>query len=428
MLRLRALGPALALALCAGQAQASPAEQFGFGPRQQAMGMTGVAVGRGFGTAYGNPALLSFSRQREVSLGFQEATFHVKADGPNAPGDLHEQALAGSFIGAVLPLPFGGPLKERLTFGLGAFTPRDLIVRARVPYPEAAQYPLLGDRAHSLSFALGAGVDLGSGLRVGVGALAMAALVGSVVVRTEASGRTGTVVDDQLIATWAPLVGASQDLGQGWVAGLAFRGKLQAEFDVAVRVNDLGSLVLPELHIAGLAQYDPMQLGAEVGKKLGPWTLALGVTYQRWSAFPGWERPTVTCPDDQPDCQALVPEPVDFHDTLSPRLGAAVELFRRRAATGELRFGWLWQPSPAPVQKRAANHWDSDRHALTLGFGLELRDPLPPLLLDFFFQEHLLVPRTHHKDADVDAANVGSPQVTTRGSAQVGGLVLGVRF
>src|SRR5437867_4311464 len=107
---------AAGLALCvdavlvALPAAGSPAEQFGFGPRQQAMGATGTASGRGFGATYGNPALLSLSRRREVSLGWQAAGFDLHADGQQAPGDLHEEDLAGTFIGAVLPVPFGGAL------------------------------------------------------------------------------------------------------------------------------------------------------------------------------------------------------------------------------------------------------------------------------------------------------------------------------
>ncbi len=418
----------LALAALAPDAVASPADLFGFGPASQAMGGTGAAVGRGFGTTFGNPALLSRSHQRELSLGYQTARFSLHADGPNAPGRVSEEALSATYIGAVLPVPFGGFLKDRLTLGLGVLTPRSLIVRARLLYPERPQFPVLADRAQSLDFNMGLGLDVGYGIRVGVGARALAELVGTVVVRTDASGNVGTSVDDQLIATYAPIVGVEADLGKGWEAGLAWRGKLAAEFQVLVQVHDLGLLVIPDLNIAGVAQYDPSQLQAEVGKRLGPVTLAVGATYKHWSPFPGWARPTVTCPSSEPDCAALKPVPVGFHDTVVPRLGVDWTLPIGGKSVAHVRGGWFYEPSPAPEQTGASNYWDNDRHVFSVGYGVTLADPLPPLSIDVYYQQHLLVSRTHHKDASVDASNVGAPSVETGGSAQDMGLILGVQF
>jgi long-chain fatty acid transport protein len=418
----------LVVALLARAAAASPAEQFGFGPREQAMGATGAASGGGFGATFTNPALLSLGRRRQVSFGWQAARFDLRAEGPNAPGALHEEGLAGSFVGAVLPVPFGGALRDRIALGIGAFTPSELIVRARVPYPEAPQFPVLADRAQCLSLSLGAGADLGAGWRVGAGAQALAALVGTVIVRTEATGRTGTVVDDQLVATYAPILGVAKELGRGWSAGITFRGELDAEFDVAVRVQDLGSLTLPELHIAGVAQYDPLQVALEVAREAGPLVVTGGVTFKRWSAFDGWARPTVSCPAEKPDCAALGTAPAGFHDTPVPRLGVAWRLLERARASGELRAGAFFEPSPAPEQTRESNTWDSDRLAVTLGWGSRLGGLDDPFRLDVYWQHHVLFERTHTKDADVDPSNAGAPTVTTRGSVDVTGFVAGVEF
>lgn len=422
-----ALALALAVPFAASTAQASPADLFGFGPRSQAMGGGGAAVGRGFETTYTNPALLSYSRKRELSLGVQAARFSLSATGPNAPGDVPEEPLSGTYIGAVLPLPFGGILKHRLVLGLGAFTPSTLIARARLLYPERPQFPLLADRAQSLDFNLGLGVDVGHGIRVGAGARALAELVGTVVVRTDASGHVGTIVDDQLVATYAPVVGVSWERKK-WMAGLTWRGELNADFDVSVQVHDLGLLVVPELHIAGVAQYDPMQAELEVARRLGAWTLAGGVTWKHWSAFPGWARPTVQCPASRPDCNALKVAPVDFHDTVVPRLGVDYAIELSPAAVAHVRGGYFFEMSPVPEQKSESNYWDNDRHVLTLGYGVELSDPLPPVSVDLVYQLHLLQPRTHHKDPGVDPANAGYPQVKTSGTVQNFGLIAGVKF
>ncbi|MCA9598343.1 MAG: outer membrane protein transport protein [Myxococcales bacterium] len=413
--------------LIAPAAQASPAEQFGFGPRSQAMSGAGPAVARGFSATYENPALLARMHHRELTLGFQAVRFSLRAQGPNAPGRLSEEGVSGSFIGAVLPLPFGGILEDRLTLGLGTFTPNDLIARARLLYPERLQFPLLTDRAQTLNFNMGLGVDLGHGIQIGGGALALAELVGTVVVRTDSSGRVGTTVDDQLIATYAPIVGVAVDLGTTDL-GLTWRGALEGDFDVVVQVYDLGSLTVPDLNISGVAQYDPMQLQAEVAQEVGDFTVVGGATWSHWSAFEGWRKATVECPPTQPDCAALKAQPVSFHDIVVPRIGGMYGWSLSDSAHAELRAGYAFAKSPLGPQTGPSNYFDNDRHVLSVGYGVELAEPLPPITVDAFYQLHLLAPRTHEKRADVPADNLGAPQVKSSGTVQNAGVFLGVKF
>lgn len=406
---------------------ASPAELYGFGPQPQAMAGAGAAVARGFATTYANPALLALSRDRQLSLGYQAATLSLKAEGPNAPGDVPEEGVGGTFIGVVLPLPFGGVIEDRLTLGLGTYTPTQLIARARLLYPERPQFPLLTDRAQTLNFNLGLGVDLGHGLQFGAGFLALAELVGTVVVQTDTSGRVGTVVDDQLIATYAPIFGAAYQV-ENTQLGVTWRGALEGEFDVVVDVRDLGSLVVPSLNIAGIAQYDPMALQAEVGQRFSALTLVAGATWKHWSAFDGFQRATVRCPSAQPDCDALRVQPIEFSDVIVPRVGALYELELSAASRAELRAGYAFEPSPLQEQTGTQNTLDNDRHVLAVGYGVELFEPLPPITLDAFYQVHLLAPRTHAKDASVPSNNPGAPELESKGVVQNFGLILGVKF
>lgn len=426
--RFSVLGAVACVLGTAGSALASPAEQIGFGPRSQAMAGTGTAVGRGVDTTYANPALLSREHTSEFTFGWQSTRFVLHADGDNAPGDLSEESLHGTTIGVILPVPFGGFLEERVTLGLGVFTPSTLIARARLLYPERAQFPVLTDRMQTLNFNAGGGVDLGYGIRVGAGALALAELVGTVVVRTDSTGRVGTAVDDQLVATYAPVAGVAWDYDPRTTLGLAYRGALRGDFDVLVQVYDLGSLTVPDLNITGVAQYDPAQVQLEVARELGDFTVALGATYKRWSAFDGWQRPTVKCPSSQPDCAALRPEPVELHDTVVPRVGAAYAFELSPDAKGELRAGYFWEPTPMAEQTGAANYFDNDRHALGVGFGVELEVPLPPIRVDFVYQHQFLAPRTHVKDSGVPADNAGYPRVETGGQVMSTGVSVGVKF
>ncbi|MFO0759604.1 MAG: hypothetical protein U0359_24135 [Byssovorax sp.] len=427
----RALSLALlaAAALCAGEAAASPEDTFGFGPRSSAMGQTGVADAQGYEAVYGNPALLSLARDRQLALGYAGAAFDLRAG-----SRLSYDALHGSVIGATLPIPFGGLLKDRVAIGLGFFTPFERVVRGRILYPETPQM-LIADRAQSVAVQAGIGLDLGYGFRLGGGFAALAALSGAVLVATDATGKIGTVVEDTLVASYGPIVGASYDfLGKNRV-GLTFRGELVGRFNVVITVRDLGDIVVPPLNISGVAQYDPHQLAAEYARTEGPYHLAAGLTWKHWSAYPGPAEATVRCPlqdaTGQPiiePCGALVPAPPGYHDTVSVRLGAERTFTPAPALGLAARAGLVFEPSPAPAQTKEANLYDNDRLALTLGYGVTVGRGVPRVTLDFFEQTHWLVPRKHEKEASVPATNLGAPLVQSSGFIVAWGATLGVGF
>jgi long-chain fatty acid transport protein len=425
---LLAVATAAVISSAAGSASASSEDVFGFGVRSMAMGASGAAVGQGYEAVYGNPALLALARDRELTLGFVGAHFDLRA-GERISYD----GLRGSFIGATLPLPFGGALKDRIAVGLGFFAPFDLIVRGRILFPETPQF-LIADRTQSVAVQAGVGVDIGWGIRVGGGFAALAALTGSVGVATDASGRVGTVVEDTLVASYGPIVGASYDIGDEYRVGLTFRGELVGRFNVVITVQDLGGIVVPPLNISGVAQYDPWQFALEFARVKGPWKLAAGATWKHWSAYPGPAEATVRCPEADPStgatgsCGALVPEPPGYSDTVVPRLGVERTLDLKAGLRAHLRGGYFFEPSPAPEQTGAANLFDNSRSVLSIGYGIELAPPLPALRAEWFGQLHILHSRTHTKDPEVPLENAGSPSVETSGFIVAGGATLGVTF
>jgi hypothetical protein len=392
------------------------------------MGATGTAGGEGAEVTFQNPALLSLSRERQLLLGFQTARLSLYARGGNLPGAFHPEPMKGTLIGAALPLPLGGLLEHRIALGLAFFTPTNVIVRGRVLYPEVPQFALLSDRMQTVGIQAGLGMDVGYGVRVGAGFAALAAIAGTVVVATDTSGAVGTKVDDQLIASYAPAFGLAYDLGENYRLGASYRGTLEARFAVAIEVHDLGQLQVPPFNIAGLAQYDPWQISAEVARVSGRFRGSIGATFKHWSGYPGAPEATVLCPPEKPDCKALHVEGPGFHDTIVPRLGLEAELAKGEGFALLGRAGYFYEPSPAPEQKGAANGFDNDRHAVTLGYGVRLSDPLPPLRLDLFGQWHHLVARTHVKDPSVDPANPGFPRAESGGFVLFAGLALTVTF
>jgi hypothetical protein len=432
----------------ARSASASPEDMIGQGPRSPAMGGTGAAYATSFDAAYQNPSLLSAMRERALTLGFQGATFKLRARGEGLPGDVPASPAKGFVIGVGIPVPFGGILRDRVGVGLAFYTPTDILVRGRLLYPETPQFPLFPDRAQSLAARFGLGLDLGYGFRVGGGFAMLAQIAGGVVVATDASGKVGSRVEEQLVANYGPIFGASYEFhpapGDVVRVGAVYRGTLDARFSVDVDARRLSTLDIPLLNIAGLAQYDPAQVGLEVAWSHGPWLVALGATYKRWSQYPGLLEPTIRCPEDEPDCGALAPTTMSFDDTLVPRIGAERAFELGEGVTWQVRAGYRLEPTPVPDELPPTRAWDlgtkktenypnrffdGTRHAFSVGLGLKLAAPLPPISLDSYAQIHLMPERTVHQLRGADGTGVGTfGDATISGSMLVFGMLAGVAF
>jgi len=458
--RLGPIAVAIAVTCGAARASASPEDLFGYGAESPAMAGTGTATSSDFEAAYTNPALLSRIRRPKLALGFLGANFDEVASsaravppsagpatGDGLPGRIEDRSARGLDIGADLPIPLGGVLKDRVSGALAFYTPSEVVVRGRILYPEVPQFPLLSDRAQCVAIRMGLGVDLGHGVRIGGGFAALAEIVGTVVVATDAAGKVGTQIDDQLIATYAPTIGASYEhplrlFGEDGTVrvGGVFRGALAARFSVTIDATKLSSIAIPVFDIAGLAQYDPLQAGLELAWESSPrggaadqgtWKLAIGATWKHWSDYAGPLEPTLPELD--------VPKP-DFSDTVVPRVGVERSFPLSRSAQLHVRGGYFFEPSPVGSHLPSSQaydiatqtlvdvptrYFDADRHVLTAGLGVSVEKPLR-LDVDAFAQAHILAPRTMTLDAGEPDGSPSTANVS--GSIVVTGIQLGVGF
>jgi len=317
-----------------------------------------------------------------------------------------------------------------------------VIVRGRVLYPETTQFPLLGDRAQSLAVRGGLGAEIAYGIRAGVGFAALAEIAGTVVAATDVTGRVGTRVENQLVATYAPVFGVTWDLpGSSKVrVGLAYRGTLDARFQVVVDGTKLSSIAIPLLNISGLAQYDPAQGAVEVARVEKLNVLALQLVYKKWSAFPGVLEPTIACSEGGPGACGLVPPRIDWRDTVAVRIGAeqgfelAPGVVLRGRGGGFLETSALPSELPGSEAFEMASktdiavptrYFDATRVALTTGVGLSLDGSFPPVDVDFYAQYHLLLPRTI---TSTDGAGAELSKGEASGHIKVFGLTAGVKF
>ncbi|MCC7536747.1 MAG: hypothetical protein IT379_11060 [Deltaproteobacteria bacterium] len=360
--------------------RASPQDLFGYGDRSAAMGSTGVAHAVGSEAAYSNPALLSITRQRTLSLGIHAAAFRLSIDDAPFPIDPGR----ANTIGVALPVPVRGPLADRLTLGAAFFTPHAVVVRGQVLYPDEPQFPVLQYRAQSVALMAAFGFGPVEGFRFGAGFSALASLLGDMSVALNAEGRFGSTVETQLIATFAPLAGVSYERGPLRV-GAVVRGALDARFDFFVLTADL-PIRLPPLTVGGVAQYDPFIAAVEGALTVGPWLFSAHLTYKRWSDYPGTQQRTSESSREPPS--------PGFSDTLVPRFGVERAFGPPEARVAFLRAGLFWEPSPAPEARPEALYLDADRIALTFGGGIDLHVAGDlHLRLDGHVQLHWMPPR-----------------------------------
>jgi long-chain fatty acid transport protein len=412
-------------ALGSSNARATPADIFGIGPRTQATGGNGASWDSGSEEAFVNPAALVLAPKSELTLGLHDAVFSLEVDGGRAPGRFTAPASSGVLLGALVPLRIG---HEPIALGLYSRSTAGVVAGAHLPYPETPQFPLLTHRAQDLDLNLALGFAIGSRLSLGGGLRALASLSGTVRIDRDASGQSHSQVEDELTPAYAPSLGARFDPGEGFAAAIVWRAPLRSDFDVRIAETDLGAVKLPELNITGVAEYDPAEVHAELSRQMAGWRIAAGVTFRRWSAFPGWLSPTTTCPDKKPMCQALGADVPVLVDTWVPRATVSYAFDLAPSARAEARAGYFYEPTPLSEQTAADNTWDNARHVLTLGYGIDLAAPLFPLRIDAAFQLHELVSRTHHKGPGVAPDNAGFPAVTTSGTVTSFGMSAGVKF
>lgn len=415
--------------------RASPQDLFGYGARTPGMGMTGVSHASDYEAVFANPAGLARARTRYIAAGLTGGGYRLSVDGHRHRLD----SSRGMTIGFQLPLPFGGPLEDRIVVGAGFYTPAEVLQEANVVFPDIPQFPVL-DRGQVVGIQFGVGVDLHGlidGLRLGVGVSVLADTHGDLNVVLDETNTFRSTTETELLAGYSPIVGATYDVGD-WAFGLVYRHRLQARMELAVTTAGL-PVELPQLVVGGLVQYDPPTLEAEASWQPTPdWLVALGLRTSFWSDWPGMQIRTSTGSN-------LAPAP-ELKTVVSPRVAVERRL-GRDASEFWLRGGYVFQPTPAPGARVAPNRpvdpdaeaddvavrmLDNHRHIFTAGIGFAA--PIGDgkrLRFDVFGQLHWLQPRTHGIPArgspgDPDFAD--APGMTSGGTILMGGWTGGLEF
>src|SRR5262249_21195661 len=208
-------------------------------------------------------------------------------------------------------LPFGGWLADRVGLGLGLYVPTTELNRARAPVPGTPYYAVLENRSQVVGIQLGVGLRIADRWSLGGGVLALATLRGQINVATDVTGRFATTSEEQIITGFAPVFGARFRAADELTLAATVHFDSKSPYDIKI-TNQLGDVLpvtLPELHVAGVAQYDPFIAVVEAAWRPRPALLLVaGAALEHWSAFPA---PTENVLTSAPPA----PSP-GFHDTV----------------------------------------------------------------------------------------------------------------
>jgi long-subunit fatty acid transport protein len=342
-----------------GISAASSPDLFGFGARSVGTAGTVVSQPHGFEAVYHNPAGLAFEERPGVTLGYTFGQTHLVYSGD----ELDSDNITSTLIGFDLPLPFGGPLTKRLALGGGFVIPTNTVLKADLPAPGTPDFTIIGNRAHTVTLQAALALRIADSLALGAGFIALSSLDGRIEVGPNAEGRIGSSARDQLVATYAPIIGAITKLPWSLAVGIVYRGESAATFELPLSAN-LGegfSIPIPELAIRGVAQYDPRQVETEVSWEKAATRIAIGAKWNQWSRFP---QPIIyaAAPSEYP----ALPPP-QFHDTMQYAIGLEHALNPMLT----MRSGYRYIPTPVPTSQTLHAHLDSDRHLVSAGAQLD---------------------------------------------------------
>lgn len=409
----------------AQQARAGDFELFGAGARGAAMGGAQAADAQDATALWYNPALLAWRQQPLLQL-------HLRARLPRlslqrqegSPGDaqggrdslLPDPSVQGS-LGVVVPV--ARPWGRQLTLALLLASPVSEPPSVEATDPATPHFVLYQSLPRRLWVGAGAGLALGGGWSLGAGAQITSALAGRADVDLDTAQRA--VVRRDLEASLkgdlGALLGLSWRQAQGPLRlGLSWRSQLAVPYRVPIlfRFSEVGDLVF---EIKGTALYTPDQWTLGGAWEQGPLTVAVDLTWARWSQAPSPAAQVRATLDDAGLSQEQQQDPsllldlrtleasAGFVDTLQPRLGAQWRWSPRWAS----QAGYTLRPTPAPRQVGYTNWMDANSHQLGLGATWQA---LERTSLQGSTQLTLLTPRQASKDPSRDLLGLGDTRAS----------------
>ncbi|MBI2059994.1 MAG: hypothetical protein HYT87_09515 [Nitrospirae bacterium] len=454
-------------------ARSNPIEHFGFGSRNSALGLAGIAAANDSSAVFYNPAGLLLSPGNGYNLGYTFTQPVIEFQkGDEEYRRLRSNIIQGYHFG--FTTVYGGWFRRRAALGLGIYIPTTTLLRAIVRGEQEPNFYVYSN-TEGIYIGLSGAARPTKWLLVGAGIQALASLKGPVFLNLppikvnisslsdisqslEIRGEIKADLDVEIDPKIAPIAGVMVYPFDWLRAGAVYRGALWVPIELALRlklqaeITGLGSLQISELEqalsdlplaVRTNVQYHPEQFGG--GLMLLPLrelVLTGDLTYKRWSKLKSnyaslgdaSSGDSVGLNDLVQSLTAIFGGNVDLTIPHLPELNLKDTVNFSGGIEWmviswlRLRGGYNLRPSPAPAQTGKTNFLWPHEHLLTGGLGVTFKDPfaaLKRIAVDGHAQTMIMQPLDATKDAQiVPVENPGYPSFKTRGGFLGVGLTL----
>jgi long-chain fatty acid transport protein len=385
-------------ALATSVVRANPAEVFGFGSRQAAMGGAAAARVDDFSSVYYNPAGLAGSHGKHVAFGLLGAASHLSIN--DRSYELSEPF--GFSFGATAPAPLGGILKDRLFVGIGLYMLPTTLVRVIARLPSEPFYPWYDNRTQRIVILPGLAWRVNERFNLGVALDVLAGLGGQVVAGEGPTRALDARVDEEIPTNAALHAGFQGKLSADWTIAFAYRGEFGVPFTTISQTEVAGEPI--DLSIKAKGLFTPHTFVVGLSWKTPVVDLALDGQWALWSGYAG---PFVAVDSELPlvgPLSGILPE-VPWKDTFGVRFGAEKNMAMDDGGSWALRGGYGFETSPVPAeQPGVTNLLDGNKHTVSAGVGFrfvvgeaEQGKPRRHMRIDVHAQAQLVQRRTLHK-------------------------------
>jgi hypothetical protein len=406
-----------------------------FGNEPRTMGMGSVSLFQGDASpyqVYSAPAALGFIRGVEVGAGGVYMDPRLRSFGTlvlNSNGTRGEFKTAGVLPGggslASIALPLG--LNRPVVIGGSIFLPFSSIIRVSGSPLNYPYYPLYNDISRNFSFVIGAGYELFDGFALGLNFRSVTKSATFYTLRSDStvnySANATEAKSESQISLSVVYDHSRRNPEKPFTVGAMYRARAGLETRIAA---DVTAFVPVQGEIISLPAFTPEEWALMATTRLGDhFTLSFDGAWVRWSKF--------SSPYGSGNINTYIfQSSLDsgFKDIPVLRFGGDYA----KALSGSwfkkisFRGGYLYHPSPVPDQTDDSNFVDNDRHAFSLGLGVEVPSPTKEghlLEIDLFTQYNWLKARQVTK---ASATAIGAPGYKTGGKILLYGLGATLKF
>lgn len=452
----RGIGIAIALLFfAAAPAAAQPMDTYGMGSRSIALGGAVTADVEDFSANFYNPAGIVRDGNLRIGVGWFGAYHDMSLNGADSRVD----PVHGLVVGLNVPGNIGD---FRFGFGLGVHLNDQRLSRTRSLPRDRPRWEFYDNRPHRTYLATHLAIQPWDWLRIGGGIGFLSYSTNSLNIRgtidiaaAERLSRLEHDLNGELFTIRYPQVGVQVQPFPWLDFGVVYRGEYALSNSLIAEVGSAdfggpnagaiiaGETVVPAyfyLLSASTNAYVPHQFSFSAAvDPLPELRVSVELTWLLWSLYQspiGTSEiildirvpPELASTIVVPPVVGTGPLPANFQDRVVPRIGIEYTPLRNSDVVVDVRLGYFYENSPAPPQTGLTNLVDTDRHAWSVGAGLELLQlrPLLPgsLSIDVHLQYAWLPARTMQKTSPIDPIG----DYVAQGHIVAGGLTLEARF